>query len=197
MFQTTGHLDYDNKWMSDPCDKYITDYEYLKHMIPHHQVAIDMAKKIMEVSSDPNILYLARNIRFKQADEILFMENAYLSAIPNSGSGTTGKIFIRPTSLGVYYPNYSKDKNAKCGIHHFNPKLIHHSSNKITDISFLKHMIPHHQVAVDMSKRLLKHSSNHMLTQFAYEVIKGQEYEIFFMKQLLESPYKNYSYMFR
>ena len=47
-------------------------------------------------------------------------------------------------------------------------------------------MIPHHQLAIDMSKRLLKHSTNPMLTSFAYEIIKGQEYEIWQMKQFLE-----------
>ena len=26
----------------DPCSKHITDLEHLKHMIPHHQVAVDI-----------------------------------------------------------------------------------------------------------------------------------------------------------
>ena len=29
--------------MSDICRGKLTDYEYLKHMIPHHQVAIDIS----------------------------------------------------------------------------------------------------------------------------------------------------------
>ena len=29
---------------SDPCDNNLTDKEYLFHMIPHHQVAVDISK---------------------------------------------------------------------------------------------------------------------------------------------------------
>ena len=29
--------------MSDICRGKLTDYEYLKHMIPHHQVAVDIS----------------------------------------------------------------------------------------------------------------------------------------------------------
>jgi len=48
-------------------------------------------------------------------------------------------------------------------------------------------MIPHHQVAVDMSKRLLLHTSNSYLINFCYELILNQENEIFYMNSLLKS----------
>ena len=39
-------------------------------------------------------------------------------------------------------------------------------------------MIPHHQVAVDMSKRLLEHTKSDFMIYLAYRIIRNQEAEI-------------------
>ena len=52
--------------MSNPCIDKLTDLEYLIHMIPHHQVAVDISKILMEKTKDPNMLYLCRQIIRKQ-----------------------------------------------------------------------------------------------------------------------------------
>ena len=57
----------------NPCTDKLSDMEYLKHMIPHHQVAIDMSK--MLITHNPAILHLCRNIIRKQGYEIWEMEN--------------------------------------------------------------------------------------------------------------------------
>lgn len=196
MFQTKGILDYKNKFMGNPCDKYISDAYFLKHMIPHHQVAVDMSRILLKYSRNPNTMYLARNILYKQQDEILFMENVLMSSTPNLSAKDKERRFVRQTSLNYYYPDLSSDKKAKCGLHHFSPAHLHVKPDKIlTDKAYLKHMIPHHQVAVDMSKRLLKHSTNPLLISFAYDIIAGQEHEIWSMKLNLDrsqnqcSPY--------
>ena len=46
-------------------------------------------------------------------------------------------------------------------------------------------MIPHHQVAVDMSKRLLLHTNHSYLMDFCRKLILDQQYEISVMKNLL------------
>jgi uncharacterized protein (DUF305 family) len=46
-------------------------------------------------------------------------------------------------------------------------------------------MIPHHQVAVDMSKRLLKHSDSPLLRGIANKIIRDQESEIYQMNLML------------
>ena len=46
----------------NPCNDYLTDMEYLEHMIPHHVVAIDMSKELIKTSRNPIMLALARNI---------------------------------------------------------------------------------------------------------------------------------------
>ena len=52
---------------------------------------------------------------------------------------------------------------------------------------YLEHMIPHHQVAVDMSKRLLKHTNNDFMITFAYRIIRSQQEEISYMNNLLSN----------
>ena len=43
---------------------------------------------------------------------------------------------------------------------------------------YIKHMIPHHQVAVDMSKRILNTTNNDFIIDLAYKIIHSQQLEI-------------------
>ena len=54
-------------------------------------------------------------------------------------------------------------------------------------------MIPHHQVALDMSKRLLLHTNNSYLLDFCRKLIIDQQGEIFYMNSLLRNTYNNKS----
>ena len=54
----------------NPCTDNLTDLEYLEHMIPHHQVAIDMSELLIPHTSNPVILHLCRDIIRKQKYEI-------------------------------------------------------------------------------------------------------------------------------
>ena len=48
-------------------------------------------------------------------------------------------------------------------------------------------MIPHHQVAVDMSKKILKTSNNDFIIELAYKIIHNQQLEISELYYLLNS----------
>lgn len=52
--------------------------------------------------------------------------------------------------------------------------------------AYLEHMIPHHQVAVDMSRHLLTKTSNPTFLSLCREVIWQQQYEIWYMQMLLQ-----------
>ena len=60
-------------------------------------------------------------------------------------------------------------------------------TDKLSDMEYLKHMIPHHQVAVDMSKTLLKYTKNDFMINFAYRIIRSQQEEINYMNNLLKN----------
>ena len=59
----------------------------------------------------------------------------------------------------------------------------------LTDLEYLEHMIPHHQVAIDMSKRLLLHTNNSYLIDFCRKLIIDQQGEIFYMNNLLKNTF--------
>ena len=59
--------------------------------------------------------------------------------------------------------------------------------NPQSDNEFLKDMIVHHQVAVDMSENLLKITKSPALIALANDIIRTQKYEIWLMKQWLNN----------
>ena len=65
--------------------------------------------------------------------------------------------------------------------------MKHHGNHAKTEIGFLMHMIPHHQVAIDMSRRLLLHSNNPLLRGICNKIIRDQEGEIAQMKYMLQN----------
>ena len=71
--------------------------------------------------------------------------------------------------------------------------MSHMMHMKITDKSYLEHMIPHHQVAIDMSYRLLKHTKNDFLRGLCYDIIREQQFEILKMNEMLEN-FKDWQY---
>lgn len=72
------------------------------------------------------------------------------------------------------------------------PIASSYSTNKtpITDREFMSHMIEHHQIAVDMCKNLLKITQNTTMMAFSGEIIRAQQYEIWYMNGLLKGFYK-------
>ena len=70
-------------------------------------------------------------------------------------------------------------------------------SNPCTDVlsdkEYLEHMIPHHQVAIDMSKRLLLHTNHSYLIDFCKKLIIDQQGEIYRMNYLLYNTYNHES----
>jgi len=65
-------------------------------------------------------------------------------------------------------------------------------TDKLSDLEYLEHMIPHQQVAIDMSRRLLLHTNNSYLLEFCRNLIIDQQREILYMNNLLNK--KNYLY---
>jgi len=178
---------------SNPCTDKLTDLEYLEHMIPHHQVAIDMSKLLQPKSTSDIMLNLCREIIRKQQYEIY--EMTFMKKYDDElfTSDPWIKENIR-TKLDRYNPILSKAKDGECNPLFFKPNdhLKHMKGMVLTDKSYLEHMIPHHQVAIDMSKRLLLHTNNSYLLDFCRKLILDQQGEIFYMNNLLDS--NNYLY---
>jgi uncharacterized protein (DUF305 family) len=176
--------------MSNPCTDKLTDLEYLEHMIPHHQVAIDMSYLLIPTIHDDIILHLCRDIIRKQKYEIWemdMMKKNISASVFDDEEFTEDK---NKTKLDLYNPILSKAKEGECNPLFFKPNdhSKHMKHMKITIKSYLEHMIPHHQVAVDMSRRLLLHTNHSYLMSFCRNLIIDQQREIYYMNNLLITP---------
>ena len=176
---------------SNPCTDDLTDIEYLEHMIPHHQVAIDMSNLLVPKTNNPVMLHLCRDITRKQGYEIwemTMMKNNISDTIVSSDPWTVDEI---PTKLDRFEPIASRAKEGPCNPMFFKPNdhSQHMKGMEITDRSYLEHMIPHHQVAIDMSYRLLLHTNHTYLIDFCRKLIIDQQGEIYAMNNLLKNSY--------
>ena len=177
---------------SNPCTDVLTDIEYLEHMIPHHQVAIDMNNSLIPSTKNPIMLHLCRDITRKQSYEIWEMTMMKKKISDTIFSNSETWIFDqKPTKLEIYEPIMSKSKEGDCNPLFFKPDdhSKHMESMEVNDRSYLEHMIPHHQVAIDMSKRLLLHTNHSYLLDFCKKLIIDQQGEIYYMNNLLNNTY--------
>jgi len=181
-----SHLKIENNVKSNPCIDKLTDLEYLEHMIPHHQVAIDMSVLLQKHTSSDIMLNLCREIIRIQSYEIFEMSKmkVYKDTLFTDDKWIKEKI---NTKLDTYNPILSKAKEGECNPLFFKPNdhSQHMKGMKLTDRSYLEHMIPHHQVAIDMSRRLLLHTNNSYLLEFCRKLILEQQAEILYMNNLL------------
>jgi len=176
------------------CKSELTDREYLEHMIPHHQVAIDMSKMLQTKTEWIELQKKLREIILVQEMEIEIMNNMLRGMSDNISDGSikmdktymqTLSDFIEPNKLGL--------TNTYCDPSFFDPKKHMHHLSHITDDSYIDHMIPHHQIAVDMSKILLENTNNDLMISLAYRIIKDQQQEVINFDILKKSKYRNKS----
>ena len=173
---------------SDPCQEKLSDVDYLLHMIPHHKVAVDISYLLQKTSKSDVMQDILRKLIWTQNYEITLM-NDILASFPeinvSAGNIMNKKYidmmsdFIPPNKLGL--------TNTYCDPHFFNPEehMKHLEGIKLDEKMYLQHMIPHHQVAVDMSKKLLKHTKNDFMIYLAYRIIRSQQDEIIMLNDLL------------
>jgi len=181
-----------------PCRVYLSDEDFLKHMIPHHQMAIDISIQHIENTKDDIIMKVLRELIWTQKYEIVMMLAELKNKTENMSKIDNNKHFI-PTISSDMYPNVLGLTDAYCDPAFFttnhnknqhNQHQEHTQEHKIvTDKQYILHMIPHHQVAIDMCKILLKNTKSDFLIFLAYRMIRAQEAEIILLNDLLKSPF--------
>jgi len=182
--------------MKNICQDNLTDIEYLKHMIPHHQVAVDISLMLQKITKSVKMQEILRKLVWVQNYEITLMKDLLNNLPDNITSSINNNIymqnesdFIKPNTLGL--------TNTYCDPNFFDPKnhMKHLMHMKLNDIMYIEHMIPHHQVAVDMSKILIKNTSNDIMLYLAYRIIQSQQEEIVLLSDFLNSlKNNNYDY---
>jgi uncharacterized protein (DUF305 family) len=136
---------------------------------------------------------IVRNIIRLQKYEIAIMKDSNIVDTSNSSlndemSDTNIKMdaLYRYTVGDFTKPNTPHLSNTYC-----DPSFFYMSHDKtthrMTDTMYIEHMIPHHQVAVDMSKKILQTTHNDFIIDLAYKIIHSQQLEITNLYYLLKS----------
>lgn len=162
-----------------PCRTKLSDTEYLEHMIPHHQVAVDVSLDHITRTKDVVLANVLRKLIWTQQYEIQMMKAILQKKVVNVSDIRHLNEPVQRTTFSDIYPNKIGLTSVECNPHFFDP-VAHraHMAEMKTDKAYIDHMIPHHQVAVDMSKRLLEHTQSDFMTYLAYRIIRSQEAEI-------------------
>jgi len=171
------------------CRGKLTDYDYLNHMIPHHQVAIDISIMLQKITKSPVMHDILRKLIWTQETEIKLMK-LVLRKLPNNyiiNKNKSNKKYI-PTVSDYILPNKLNLTTTYCDPNFFNPEehMKHMKHMKLNDKMYIEHMIPHHQVAVDMSKVLLQNTDNDFMRYLSYRIIRSQQAEIVILDNLLK-----------
>ena len=138
---------------------------------------------------------ILRELIWTQNYEILLMKDLLNNNVLNVTRENKINQKYKPTITDFEKPNYLEISNTHCDPHFFDPEkhMEHLKHMKLTDEMYIKHMIPHHQVAVDMSKVLLKYTKNDFMIYLAYRIIRSQQKEILLLNQLLKKENVVYS----
>lgn len=138
-----------------------SEEEFIKHMIPHHQEAVDTSSWLAEMSQNPELKKLAASIVTSQTKEIDMMKG-WLNDWYNTGT------------VEVAYQPMMRDTS---------------TLNAITTIEVirLQDMIQHHMGAIMMAKQVLRLNPRPEVAAFAQGVINIQSAEIAQMQKLLQN----------
>ena len=135
-----------------------TDRAFVAEMIPHHQMAIDMAKMAEESAGHSEIKALAGDIIEAQQSEISKLK-ATDAKLEQSG--------IDRGDLGV--------PESKTGM---DMKMADLESADPFDKTFIDMMVPHHEGAITMAQAELSRGKNPTLRQMAEQIISAQQGEV-------------------
>jgi uncharacterized protein (DUF305 family) len=162
-----------------PCRQELNDDEFINHMITHHEVAVSMSENHLH-TKNPIILEILIRLIKLQKYEINLMKDSKIvkkDILNDEMSDKNSKMdtSFRYTQGDFMKPNTPYLSNTFCDPSFFK---MDHKKLHMTDEMYIQHMIPHHQVAVDMSKKILKTTNNDFIIDLAYKIIHNQQEEI-------------------
>jgi uncharacterized protein (DUF305 family) len=147
------------------------DLQFIDQMIPHHEGAIMSSEHMISDSQRPELRQLYENIQKSQSEQIEQMQEWRKEWYPDAkqtsdmSTGMSGEMM-----QGMMGGSSMQDMMGA----------------DATDAMFLRMMIPHHQMAVDMSQQALERAEHPELKELAQTISDEQSAEIEQMRGYLE-----------
>ncbi len=151
------------------------DLQFIDGMTMHHEGAIMSSKHMISDSERPELRELARNIGESQSSQVDQMQEWRDEWYPDAEQ-TSGM------------PAGAMEGMMRGGMMEgmMRGSMQEMMGGDATDEMFLRMMIPHHQVAVEMSEKALDEAEHPELENLARKIIAEQKAEIELMKGYLE-----------
>ena len=164
--QTMGSFDEDKPF----------DLQFIDQMIIHHQGAIMSAEHMIADSERPELRQLSENIQTSQAEQIELMRAWREEWYPDAGP----TFEMDPTQMNEMMGDNQMQEMMG------DNQMQEMMGTEGTDAMFLRMMIPHHQLAIDMSEQALDNAEHPELKELAQQIIDEQSAEIELMEGYLE-----------
>lgn len=143
--------------------------DYLDGMLPHHVAAISMAESYLKHGGQDEAL---RQI----AQDVIIAQRAEIDEMQRLAQTLRDKNEKDAAQETAYIDEYK----AMLAQHHAS-----HTMPPTTDEAFAAGMILHHQMAVDMSEAILRHTSEEGVRKLAQSIVDAQVREIAQMQDAL------------
>jgi uncharacterized protein (DUF305 family) len=144
---------------------------FARDMRAHHTQAVDMAVRIRERTTDQDLRFFATDIVLTQQNEIGQMQ-AWLTLWGLPLTGANPVMNGQGESMGM-----AKTSQVSS---------LSNAPIKDAEVLFLQLMIRHHQGGVMMAEQVLAQRPRVEVVQLASSIIRGQQYEISLMRNLLK-----------
>lgn len=139
-----------------------SDRDYIDNLVPHHEMAIQMADAELANGTDPNVKAMAQRMKDMQQEEITMLRT------------------IRERVVGSDTIAAMRDPHGDADI-----AELQATTGSAADVMFLDNMIPHHAGAVSLSHRALDNLSDPELIDMANKTIVMQTREMNEMLDML------------
>ena len=139
-----------------------SEREFIMHMIPHHQEAIDTAQEVLERGgTTPEVRALMESIIEAQTTEVAMMQEWYEN---------------------WYGEPYTDDGN-------YTPMMreLAELSGTALDRAFLEDMIMHHMGAIMMARSVQPYIEHEEIAELTKNIVSTQSSEIVLMRDLLQT----------
>lgn len=130
------------------------EINFLTRMIDHHLMAVEMGRACEKYATHKSLRTLGRNIIKTQTHEIAQMQS-----------------WLRLWYGKTHTPQLDKESKAQV-------KHLASLRGKEFEIAFMREMIPHHCMALQMAKPVKQQAYHQELRQLAAQIISGQTKEI-------------------
>jgi uncharacterized protein (DUF305 family) len=160
-------------------------------MIKHHEMGLNMSVDYLPKTINPLLANVIRELIRTHEIELFLLRAHLKNNFTNVSHIEHINETYRPSVMSSIFPNKVELSAVFCDPAYFagdhGSGHSGHSAMVNSDLAYINHMIPHHIVAIDMSKMLLKHTKKDFLIDLCNQIIVNQEFENIHLHDLSKS----------